>query len=127
VTHLGEQGRERCSSHRVDRASPVFAVEQSCRRCGKGCAFDDGVGSEAFQIVVLERPPGVRGVNLLGIDSVMSPQEERQEAWYRLAQELPLDKLGAMTSHACMADLPELGRQILQGKLRGRIVVDINA
>lgn len=69
----------------------------------------------------------LRGVNLLGIDSVMSPQEERQEAWHRLAQELPLDKLGAMTSHAYMADLPELGRQILQGKLRGRTVVHINA
>jgi acrylyl-CoA reductase (NADPH) len=65
----------------------------------------------------------LRGVNLLGIDSVVSPQEERQEAWHRLAQELPPDKSRAMTSHACLADLPELGRQILRGKLRGRIVV----
>ena len=69
----------------------------------------------------------LRGVNLLGIDSVMSPLGERQEAWRRLAEELPLDKLDAMISHASLDDLPELGRQILEGKLRGRIVVDVNA
>lgn len=69
----------------------------------------------------------LRGVNLLGIDSVMSPLGERQEVWRRLAEELPLDKLGKMISHASMEDLPELGRQILEGTLRGRIVVDINA
>ncbi len=69
----------------------------------------------------------LRGVNLLGIDPVMSPLGERQEAWRRLAEELPLDKLGKMISHASMEDLLELGRQILEGTLRGRIVVDINA
>ena len=68
----------------------------------------------------------LRGVNLLGINSVMSPREEREEAWRRLAQELPLDKLKAITSHASMADLPDLARQILLGGLRGRIVVDVN-
>jgi acrylyl-CoA reductase (NADPH) len=68
----------------------------------------------------------LRGVNLLGIDSVMSPREEREEAWRRLAQKLPLDKLKAITSHASMADLPNLARQILLGGLRGRIVVDVN-
>jgi acrylyl-CoA reductase (NADPH) len=67
----------------------------------------------------------LRGVDLLGIDSVMSPLGERQEAWRRLDEELPLDKLDAMIGHASMEDLPELGRQILAGKLRGRIVVDI--
>jgi acrylyl-CoA reductase (NADPH) len=68
----------------------------------------------------------LRGVNVLGIDSVMSPHEERQEAWRRIVQELPLDKLSAITSRARLADLPELGRQILQGGLCGRIVVDVN-
>jgi acrylyl-CoA reductase (NADPH) len=70
---------------------------------------------------------GLRGVNLLGIDSVTSPLGERQEAWRRLAEELPLDKLNVMTRHALMAELPELGRKILRGELRGRIVVDMNA
>jgi acrylyl-CoA reductase (NADPH) len=69
----------------------------------------------------------LRGVNLLGIDSVMSPREEREEAWRRLTQELPVDKLDAMTSRARLADLPELAQRILQGGVRGRVVVDVNA
>ena len=69
----------------------------------------------------------LRGVNLLGIDSVLSPREEREEAWRRIARELPLPKLAAMTRRARLADLPELGKQILQGGVRGRIVVDVNA
>jgi acrylyl-CoA reductase (NADPH) len=69
----------------------------------------------------------LRGVNLLGIDSVMVPREERLEIWRRVAQDLPLNKLDAITSHARLADVPELGRQILQGRSRGRIVVDVNA
>ena len=67
----------------------------------------------------------LRGVNLLGIDSVMSPPAEREEAWRRIAQEVPLDTLAAMTRRARLADLPDLARQILQGGVRGRIVVDV--
>jgi acrylyl-CoA reductase (NADPH) len=66
-------------------------------------------------------------VNLLGIDSVMAPPEEREEAWRRIVRELPMDKLDAMTERARLADLPELGKRILQGGVRGRIVVDVNA
>jgi acrylyl-CoA reductase (NADPH) len=69
----------------------------------------------------------LRGVNLLGIDSVMAPTAEREEAWRRIARELPTDKLDAMTERARLADLPELGKQILGGGVRGRIVVDVNA
>jgi acrylyl-CoA reductase (NADPH) len=69
----------------------------------------------------------LRGVNLLGIDSVMAPPEEREEAWRRVARELPMDKLDAMTSHARLADLPELGKRILAGGVRGRVIVDVNA
>ena len=69
----------------------------------------------------------LRGVNLLGIDSVMAPLEEREEAWRRIAGELPMDKLDAMTERASLADLPELAKRILAGGVRGRIVVDVNA
>jgi len=68
----------------------------------------------------------LRGINLLGIDSVVLPPEERLEIWRRVAQDLPLDKLDAMTSRAGLGDLPDLGRRILQGGLRGRIVADVN-
>ncbi len=69
----------------------------------------------------------LRGVNLLGIDSVMCPREERRAAWQRLATDLPLDKLEAMINEATLADLPALADQILKGQVRGRVVVDVNA
>ena len=69
----------------------------------------------------------LRGVTLAGIDSVMRPAPDRVEAWGRLARDLDLGKLGAMTSNAKLADLPRLGTEILDGKVRGRVVVDVNA
>ncbi len=66
----------------------------------------------------------LRGVNLLGIDSVMCPVPLRQKAWLRLASDLPLGKLDKMIETAALADLPGLGGQILAGKVRGRVVVD---
>jgi acrylyl-CoA reductase (NADPH) len=68
----------------------------------------------------------LRGVTLAGVDSVMRPKADRQEAWTRLARDLDLDKLDAMTSQAVLADLPRLGADIIEGKVRGRIVVDVN-
>lgn len=69
----------------------------------------------------------LRGVNLLGIDSVMQPFENRLRAWQRVASDLPMDKLDAMVQPATLTDLPELGRHILSGKVKGRVVVDVNA
>ncbi len=69
----------------------------------------------------------LRGVNLLGIDSVMQPFEARQRAWARIAQDLPMDKLEAMIQPATLGDLPDLGRTILKGQVKGRVVVDVNA
>ncbi|MFN3209262.1 MAG: acryloyl-CoA reductase [Roseovarius sp.] len=69
----------------------------------------------------------LRGVNLLGIDSVMQPYENRLRAWERIAKDLPMDKLEAMVQPATLADLPGLGRDILKGQVKGRVVVDVNA
>ncbi len=69
----------------------------------------------------------LRGVNLLGIDSVMQPYENRLRAWARIATDLPMDKLEAMIRPATLADLPELGADILKGQVQGRVVVDVNA
>ena len=69
----------------------------------------------------------LRGVNLLGIDSVMQPYENRLRAWERIAADLPMDKLEAMIQPATLADLPELGRGILKGQVKDRVVVDVNA
>lgn len=65
--------------------------------------------------VILERTL-IGGANLLGIDSVMQPYEKRVEAWNRLATDLPMDKLRAMMSTATLAELPQLGRDILKGR-----------
>ncbi|MEM9271116.1 MAG: acryloyl-CoA reductase, partial [Pseudomonadota bacterium] len=69
----------------------------------------------------------LRGVNLLGIDSVMQPYEARLRAWERIATDLPHDKLDAMVQPATLADLPKLGGDILKGQVQGRVVVDVNA
>jgi len=69
----------------------------------------------------------LRGVNLLGIDSVMQPFENRERAWARIANDLPMDKLEGMITSATLADLPGLGKDILKGQVRGRVVIDVNA
>ncbi len=69
----------------------------------------------------------LRGVNLLGIDSVMRPYDDRVEAWGRIASDLPMEKVEAMVEPATLGDLPRLGADILKGRVRGRVVVDVNA
>jgi acrylyl-CoA reductase (NADPH) len=69
----------------------------------------------------------LRGVNLLGIDSVMQPYENRLAAWRRVVTDLPMDRLEAMIQPAVLADLPDLGKAILEGQVKGRVVVDVNA
>ena len=68
----------------------------------------------------------LRGINLLGIDSVMQPYGNRVRAWERIARDLPMDKLESMVQMATLADLPELGRAILKGQVKGRVVMDVN-
>jgi acrylyl-CoA reductase (NADPH) len=67
----------------------------------------------------------LRGINLLGIDSVMCPRGERIEAWQRLVRDLPLDRLDSMTETVPLSALPGLAPKILGGEIRGRIVVDV--
>ena len=67
----------------------------------------------------------LRGVNLLGIDSVMRPYEDRLRAWERVAVDLPMDKLEAMIQPATLDDLPQLGKDILKGQVKGRVLVDV--
>lgn len=67
----------------------------------------------------------LRGVDLIGIDSVMRSFADRKVAWDRLVRDLPMDKLDAMTNIAGLRDLPGLAAQILKGQVRGRVVVDV--
>ena len=68
----------------------------------------------------------LRGVNLLGIDSVMQPYNNRVRAWQRIATELPLEKLDAMIRPATLDEVPKFATEILKGQIKGLIVVDLN-
>ncbi len=88
------------------------------------CASVGNAGSFKLDTTVL--PFLLRGINLCGIDSATCPKARRVEAWGRLAKQLPLDKLEAVTNRAGFAELPALAGQILKGQVRGRMVIDVN-
>jgi acrylyl-CoA reductase (NADPH) len=92
------------------------------RGCVTACGLAGGTKLETTVIPFL-----LRGVRLIGVDSVMCPPEIRRDAWQRLARELPADKLDAATQTATLADLPRLADEILAGKVRGRVVVAVGA
>ncbi|MES2037309.1 MAG: MDR family oxidoreductase [Pseudomonadota bacterium] len=69
----------------------------------------------------------LRNVTLAGIDSVNAPQDVRLQAWARLATDLDLGKLARATQVVGLADVPGLADPVLQGQVRGRTVVDVNA
>jgi acrylyl-CoA reductase (NADPH) len=80
-------------------------------------------GGTALSTTVL--PFILRGVNLLGINSVYVSREERLEVWARLVRDLPLGLLDQMTEEAPLENIFELGEQIVGGKIRGRTVIRI--
>ncbi len=86
------------------------------------CACGLAGGSKLETTVI---PFIIRGVNLLGIDSVMAPMAERFEAWGRIVRDLPTDLLDRMTTTVGLRDLPELGSRILKGEVQGRVVIEI--
>jgi acrylyl-CoA reductase (NADPH) len=67
----------------------------------------------------------LRGISLLGIDSVMCPKPERELAWQRLASDLDRSKLAEMTSEIPLPDVIKHAGEILAGHVRGRIVVSV--
>ena len=69
----------------------------------------------------------LRGVSLRGLDSVMCPLLTRQTAWQRLAKDLKPELVDSMIVEAKLSDLPRLADDILAGKVRGRVVVDVKA
>ena len=69
----------------------------------------------------------LRGVNLLGIDSVMCPKEQRLIAWQRIASDLDAERLESMSASCSLDEVIEHGKAILKGDVRGRLIVDLNA
>jgi acrylyl-CoA reductase (NADPH) len=67
----------------------------------------------------------LRGVRLIGINSVTTPKPRRLAAWDRLAKDLDMEKLHALTTHVKLDDVPRVAAEIVEGKVRGRVVVDV--
>jgi acrylyl-CoA reductase (NADPH) len=67
----------------------------------------------------------LRGVKLIGINSVTTPLPRRQQAWNRIARDLDLKALAALTTHVKLEDVPRVAADIVAGQVRGRVVVDI--
>ncbi|WP_018938116.1 MULTISPECIES: MDR family oxidoreductase [unclassified Thioalkalivibrio] len=91
---------------------------------GRSVAACGLAGGAQLQTTVL--PFLLRGINLLGIDSVLCPAERRRGTWERLAALLPGDDLDAITSEIGLEDLPDYGESILKGQIRGRTVVRLD-
>ena len=68
----------------------------------------------------------LRGVRLIGINSVTTPYAKRLKVWERLAHDLDMVKLHALTTTVALSDVPHVAEDIVAGKTRGRVVVDVN-
>jgi acrylyl-CoA reductase (NADPH) len=96
---------------------PAMAYHSSVAVCGNAGGIE--LNTTVFPLIL-------RGVNLLGIDSVMCPLEVRTEAWNRLVRDLPPQALAGMHQVVALEDIPALSQDILKGQVRGRVVVDLS-
>ncbi|WP_371060285.1 MDR family oxidoreductase [Rhodosalinus sp. 5P4] len=105
-------------------AGPMLGRVLKQMKYGASVAVVGLAGGAAIE-GALVTPFILRGVNLLGIDSVLQPYDNRVRAWERIARDLPMEKLEAMIEPAGLEDLPRLGAEILAGRVKGRVVIDL--
>ncbi len=121
----GPLGSERWAGLIDNVGGPILANALAAMAYGTSCASVGLAATPQLETTVL--PFLLRGVNLLGIDSVACPKPRREAAWALLGKNLPLAKLDALTTVRPLKDLPELAEQILKGQVRGRTVIDVQA
>ncbi len=92
----------------------------------KGCVAACGL-AQGMDLETSVAPLILRGVTLAGIDSVHETAERREQAWARLATDLDVNLLEEMTSEVGLETVPDVASLIVQGRVRGRIVVDVSA
>ena len=90
----------------------------------KGCVAACGL-AQGMDLETTVAPLILRGVTLVGIDSVHETPERRDLAWSRLASDLDVNLLDAITSEVGLEDVPKVAADIVAGKIRGRVVVDV--
>jgi acrylyl-CoA reductase (NADPH) len=83
------------------------------------------VGGSKLETTVI--PFLLRGVKLIGIDSVLCPIEKRREAWRRIETDLPFDKVSRAVTTCSLMEVKGYGKKILEGGVTGRILIDVNA
>ena len=104
-------------SHTLANACAATKAEGAVAACGLAQGMDFPASVAPFIL---------RGVALLGVNSVTAPNVRRQLAWQRLARDLDTHKLDAMTSEIALGDVIAAAPEILAGKIRGRTVVNVN-
>ena len=112
---MGRRGRHRRQHHAGHGVAPD--------RDGGAVAACGLAGGADLSTTVL--PFILRGVRLLGVDSVACPTPRRREAWQRLAADLSTDALDSMTAVEPMTDVARMAEEILAGRVRGRVVIDV--
>ena len=104
-------------SHTLANACATTQYRGAVAACGLAGGMDFPASVAPFIL---------RGVTLYGIDSVMAPLSVRQEAWQRLAQDLDIAKLDALTREIGLSEAIAVAAELLEGRVRGRVVVDVN-
>ena len=92
---------------------------------GSSVAVVGNAGGAIFPASTI--PFMLRGINILGIDSAMHPYEGRKKVWNRIVTDFPLKYFDTITHVHSLSELPILGKDILNGKVKGRVVIDVNA
>lgn len=116
-------GQERWAGAIDVAGSHTLANVLSMTKYG-GCVAATGL-AQGLDLPASVAPFILRGVTLAGIDSVMAPREKRVHAWQRLAEDLDLNKLARLTVTRPLSDVVALAPEILAGKIRGRVVLEI--
>ena len=104
-------------SHTLANACATTRYRGAVAACGLAQGMDFPASVAPFIL---------RGVTLYGIDSVMAPLAVRQEAWERLARDIDIARLDAISHEIALSEVVALAPQLLEGKVRGRVVVDVN-
>lgn len=117
-------GKERWAGVVDSVGSTTLANACATTRYAGAVAACGLAGGADFPATVM--PFILRGITLYGIDSVMAPSAKRMEAWQRLAADLDISKLEANTTEIALNEAIDVAGKLLEGKVRGRVVVDVN-
>ena len=109
----------------VDALGGQTLANACAQTCYGGAVAACGL-AESAALPATVMPFILRGVTLYGIDSVMAPTTAREQAWQRLATDLDKTRLESMINEISLAEAMNIGGDVLAGKIRGRLLVDVN-